>query len=42
MAKGIIVVDMPERCSMCRHMESTSEDYCFCSAEGYGFDYQVN
>ena len=27
---------------MCRYMESTIEDYCFCSAEGYRFDYQVN
>lgn len=42
MAKGIIVVDVPNRCSMCRYMRRTDEDYCFCLVEGYGFDWQVN
>lgn len=40
--KGFIVVDVPERCSLCRYMHRTDEDYCFCYVEGYGFDYQVN
>lgn len=42
MAKGFILVAVPERCSMCRYMYRTDEDYCFCRVEGYGFDYQVN
>lgn len=42
MATGIIVVDVPERCSMCRYMYRTDEDYCFCKVERYGFDWQVN
>lgn len=42
MTKGYMLVKLPERCSMCRYMYRTDEDYCFCSVEGYGFDYQVN
>ena len=42
MSKGFILVDVPERCSMCKYMYRTEEDYCFCCVEGYGFDYQVN
>lgn len=42
MSKGYILVNVPERCSMCRYMYRTNEDYCFCKAEGRGFDYQVN
>lgn len=42
MSKGYILVDEPERCSMCRYMYRTNEDYCFCKAEGRGFDYRVN
>ena len=42
MRKGFILVDIPERCSMCRYMYRTDENYCFCKVEGYGFDYQVN
>ena len=41
MSKGIIVVNMPERCRMCRYMYHTDEGYCFCNVEGYGFDYAV-
>ena len=40
--KGFILVAVPERCSMCRYMYRTGENYCFCKVEGYGFDYQVN
>lgn len=42
MTKGYMLVKLPERCSMCCHMYRTGENYCFCSVEGYGFDYQVN
>ncbi len=42
MGKGFVLVDIPERCSMCRYLYCTDEDYCFCSVEGFGFDYQVN
>ncbi len=40
MAKGIIVVDMPERCAGCRARSITNENYAFCGQ--LGFDYQIN
>lgn len=40
--KGILIVDKPERCSACRFMCSTDEEYAYCGAPELGFDYQVN
>lgn len=40
MSKGIIIVDMPERCSICKKLCRTDSGYAYC---GYlDFDYQVN
>lgn len=40
MSKSILVIDTPERCSMCEFLKSTDEEYCYCGR--LGFDYQVN
>ncbi len=40
MSKSILVIDTPERCSMCKFLNRTDEDYCYCRL--LGFDYQVN
>ncbi len=40
MSKSILVIDTPERCSMCKLLERTEEGYCYC--RGLEFDYQVN
>lgn len=40
MSKSILVMDMPERCSVCEFLRRTDEDYCYCGR--LGFDYQVN
>ena len=40
MSKSILVIDTPERCSMCEFLKSTDEGYCYCGR--LGFDYQVN
>ena len=40
MSKSILVIDTPEKCSMCKLLERTEEGYCYC--RGLDFDYQVN
>ncbi len=40
MSKSILVIDTPERCSICKFLERTDEDYCYCGI--LEFDYQVN
>lgn len=40
MGKAILIMDMPERCSMCEFLHRTDEDYRYCGR--LGFDYQVN
>ncbi len=40
MSKSILVIDTPERCSMCEFLKSTDEECCYCGR--LGFDYQVN
>lgn len=40
MSKSILVIDTPERCSMCEFLKSTDEEYCYCGR--LGFDYRVN
>lgn len=40
MSKSILIIDTPERCSMCEFLHRTDEDYCYCGR--LGFDYQVN
>lgn len=40
MSKSILVIDIPERCSMCKFMRSTDEEYHYCRVSG--FDYQVD
>lgn len=38
--KAILVIDMPERCSMCEFIKKTDEVYCYCGR--LGFDFSVN
>lgn len=40
MSKSILVIDTPERCSMCKFMRNTDEEYHYCRV--LGFDYQVD
>lgn len=40
MSKSILIIDTPERCSMCEFLKNTDEEYCYCGR--LGFDYQVN
>lgn len=40
MSKSILIIDTPERCSMCKFMRNTDEEYHYCRV--LGFDYQVN
>lgn len=40
MSKSILVIDTPERCSICEFLRRTDEDYCYCRR--LGVDYQVN
>lgn len=40
MSKSILVIDTPERCSMCEFLKKTDEGYCYCGR--LDFDYQVN
>ena len=40
MSKSILVIDTPERCSMCKFLQTTDEKYSYCGI--LGFDYQVN
>ena len=40
MSKSILVIDTPERCSMCEFFKKTDEGYCYCGR--LDFDYQVN
>lgn len=40
MSKSILVIDTPERCSMCKFMRNTNEEYHYCRV--LGFDYQLD
>lgn len=40
MGKSILVIDTPERCSMCKFMRRTDEEYHYCRV--LEFDYQVD
>lgn len=40
LSKSILVIDTPERCSMCEFLKRTDEGYCYCGR--LGFDYQTN
>lgn len=40
MSKAILIVDMPERCSMCEFIKKTDEGYCYCWRSG--FEFSVN
>lgn len=40
MSKSILVIDTPKRCSMCKFMRNTDEEYHYCRV--LGFDYQVD
>lgn len=38
--KAVLIMDMPERCSMCEFIKKTDEGYCYCGR--LGFDFSVN
>lgn len=40
MSKSILVIDTPDKCSMCKFINRTDEGYCYCRV--FDFDYQIN